>query len=487
VLTNTFESCALAPACWAAGHALLSLPVRSRGQPADRYLAALRGIVLDGEAALLVTEAKLAATLADADLGAPVVALEDLGRDGDPDPTPLAGEEIAFVQYSSGSTSEPKGCALSLRAIDAQLDQLDGGLGLGSGAQVAGWLPLSHDMGFFALMLPAFANGARTAIGPPERFVRSPGTWFEDMARFEATVSASPNFGFSLLARVAGVQPPAARLGPVRVFNGGERVQWTTITAVEEALGAHGLHRGTIAPAYGMAEATLCVTRTAPGKDAHPLWVDPSALAAGEVRTLRPGDEGALPLVSCGTPPEGTDVQIEGGADVGRIVVRTPSRATGYLGRPEETAVTFPDDRLVTNDLGTIQDGELYVIGRTDDVIVHGGRNVNARDAEELANAVPGVRPGTAVLVDVPGPDTTRLTMLAESTAEPDGLREVARALGAATFQAVGARLERCLFLASGTVPKTPSGKVQRHRARQLAHEPGAALIAEVVLWHDPG
>lgn len=482
VLTNTAEACALAPACWLAGHPLLSLPVPSRGQPFDAYLDLLRRIITDSRAAVLVVEGRLAAGLGQADIGVPVVAQEDLGRPGPFEATPLAADDIAFVQFSSGSTSSPKGCALALGAIDAHLDLVATHMGACTGCQMVCWVPLSHDMGFFGGMLPAFANGMTTAISTPERFIRSPRTWLEDMARFEADMSVSPNFGLTLLVRAVSRTPVEARVGDIQIMNGGERIQWETILRTEEVLGAHGLTRQQMAPGYGLAEATVIVSHTPRGHGgAHALWVDRAALAEGHVVDRDPGAEGALAVVGSGVPLGPVELSIRGDADVGRILMRTPTLATGYLDRPEETAAVFTADGLLTSDLGFMREGELYVVGRVDDVLVHGGRNVHARDVEEPANAVPGVRPGTAVLVDVEDGARTVLVMVVEAAPEAEGvLPELARELSEVTFRACGVHLERCVFMDKGTVPKTPSGKAQRFRARDLVRD-GGASVAEVV------
>jgi acyl-CoA synthetase (AMP-forming)/AMP-acid ligase II len=466
-----------------AGHPVHSLPSIGRGQPLGDYGTLLGRIVADGGARLLLADARTVHRLADAPLGCPVASIEGLATDGDFDVTPPASDDIAFVQYSSGSTSAPKGCALALRAIDAHLGHVIEAFEVDPTTTLVSWLPLSHDMGFFGGLLPAFTHDFSTVVTRPERFVRAPQSWLQDMVAFGATVTLTPNLGLALLARCGAAQAPAGALAGTRIICGGERISWTTVLAMEDTLRHVGLTRASIAPAYGMAEVTLCATHTPSTLDAHALWVDRHALNAGEVRRLEPGDDRALALVSCGVPIGDTEIAIEGPLDVGTITVRSRSRADGYIGRPRETARAFgADGRLHTSDRGFIHDGELYVVGRIDDVLVHGGRNLHASDAEELLGSVAGVRPQSAVLLDEPAQDTARLIVVAEPTVAPDELRTLAWEIAAATHRATGARIDRCVFVKRGAIPRTPSGKIQRFRARALLADPGAALVAEVRL-----
>lgn len=480
ILTNTLEGCALAPACWWSGSSLVSLPVPARGQALQAYLGGILRALRDARPVLLLVESRFGSLLGGVDFGVPVVPFEELPAGGDPELQPLDPEAEAFVQYSSGSTAAPKGCVLTQGAIDVHLGNMRE-LHATTGITGCSWLPLSHDMGLFGGLMPALTNGTAMLIGTPERFVRAPRTWFEDLVESAADFTVAPNFALALLIRAAAAGLPPGRASVQRIVCGGERVQWQTIIDLERAFGARGIDRGTVAPAYGLAEATLCLTHTPLPEPAHALHVDPAALAAGEVRECVPGDERAQAIVSCGVPVGGTEVLIEGEKPVGRVIARTPSRASGYIGAPDGVAAaTFSGEWLRTGDFGFLHDGELYVLGRLDDVIVLGGRNVNARDVEERANTVSGVRAGTAVLVDEPGSDTSRLVLLAESTLDTSAWPALARTLSEVTWQSVGARLDRCLFLDRGAVPKTPSGKVARMRARELLADPGAALLAEV-------
>jgi acyl-CoA synthetase (AMP-forming)/AMP-acid ligase II len=485
VLTNTPEACALVPACWMAGHPVHSLPSIGRGQPLSDYGALLGRIVADGGAQLLLADARTAHRLADAPLGCPVASVDGLATDGTLDLTPPARDDIAFVQYSSGSTSAPKGCALAFHAIDAHLEHVIEAFEVDAATTLVSWLPLSHDMGFFGSLLPAFTHDFSTVITRPERFVRAPQSWLEDMTDFGATATLTPNFGLALLARSGAAQagPAAGSLGRTRIICGGERISWATVLAMEEALGHVGLTRASLAPAYGMAEVTLCATHTPSAMQAHALWVDRDALNAGEVTCLAPAHERALALVSCGVPIGDTEIAIEGPGEIGTITIRSRSRAEGYLGRPDATARAFgADGRLYTSDRGFVRDGELYVVGRVDDVIVHGGRNLHARDAEELLGTVAGVRPQSAVLLDEPAEDTARLVVVAEPMVSAEELSTLARSLATATHRATGARIDRCVFVKRGAIPRTPSGKLQRFRARALLADPGTALVAEVRL-----
>ena len=249
-----------------------------------------------------------------------------------------------------------------------------------------------------------------------------------------------------------------------RLILGGERIDLAAVQGALEVLAPRGLDRGAITPAYGLAEATLAVTVAEPDR---PFSARPA-----------PGDGG--PVVSCGSPLPGFSVRIDRRSDetVGEICVRAPSLSTGYIGNPELTATRFRDGELRTGDLGFVTDGELHVVGRLDDLLVIGGRNVHARDVEAVLARDGRLRAGACAVVDLPGDGRrARFAAVAETTHQANDLEPLARDLAMTAMESAGLPIDECVLLPRGAFPKTPSGKPQRFRCREIASgEPAGAV-----------
>ncbi|MDP8942514.1 MAG: AMP-binding protein [Actinomycetota bacterium] len=483
VLTNTFDACAAIIGTWLAGGVLLSFPMMRRGMTPPEYIGQLRRLCAQAGTHSLLLEQRFVELLGNEDLGAPVRGLESLGADGRLEPTPPADDEPAFVQYSSGSTSDPKGCMLSMGAISEQERMIADRLEVDRADQGVSWLPLSHDMGLFGCVLLSWSTGMPLALSTPERFLRKPQTWMDDCADLGATMTGSPNFGLALAARWARRQPPRGRFPMRSVVLGSERIEQRTLDEAHEVLGPYGMTRETLTPAYGLAEATLGVTMKRLGEAPRTVTIDSESAYRGELRLRGPSESGGRPIVSCGPPMPGVSVRTSGPDEVGRICVNSPSLADGYLENPAATDERFVDGELVTEDLGFVRAGELYVLGRTDDVIPLGGRNIHARDVELEVEQCTGVRPGSSVLIDVPAGNGSRLVLVAEpASGASDHLGALAEQMSASAFRAAGARVAECVFIQPGRLPKTPSGKVQRFRTRTLVTDDDPAVLERLAL-----
>jgi acyl-CoA synthetase (AMP-forming)/AMP-acid ligase II len=311
-------------------------------------------------------------------------------------------------------------------------------------------------MGLFGCLLLSWTQGAPLALSRPERFLASPATWVEDLSAFGATLTAGPNFGLERLARSDGVGR-GCRPFPMRKWVvGGEPVEWDTLQSVARRLAPLGIELEAFSPAYGLAEATLAVTMVRPAEA-------PRARTVGE-RTV----------TSVGHPLRGVEVTLDGG----EIVVRSPSLASGYAGDPGLTAARLGGGRLRTGDTGILDDsGALYVTGRLDDMIAMGGRKIHAREIEATLARVGGVRPGACALVDADR-DRRRLVVLAEPARDATDLRGVARAAVDAVRTQHGIRVDDCWIVPGGTIPKTPSGKLQRYRCRELVERDELDVLA---------
>ncbi|HEV7495555.1 AMP-binding protein [Baekduia sp.] len=474
LLVNSLDACAAVLGIWMAGGVVVSLPLPARGMAPESYLAQLRLIVGRAEPTLLLTDRSLAGALGTADLSVPVLAIQDLRRNpAGFEPDLPATDETAFVQFSSGSTTEPKGCMLTPAAIARQLEALSVALAIDPERDIgAVWLPMSHDMGLFGCVLLTYWTGHRLVLGTPQRFLAHPLTWLDDIAAFGATVSALPAFALSLVARRAGAAP-IQRLTLEKLVLGGDRIDPRVIDeAVATFDGA--LSRTAMLPAYGLAEAVLAVTMSPVGRGPRTLIADGAALERGELVCLDRDDApGAVALCSCGPPVGEAEIRIDTPEPgrIGEIVVRGGSLASGYLRDAALTASHFGSDELRTGDFGVLVDGELYVLGRTDDLIPVAGRNVYARDLEDALADVEGVGRGRCAVVDVGGGGRPELVALVEGRRAEEAHRALANALSAAAVRRTGIALDACVFVAPGVLPKTPSGKLQRFRCRALARQ----------------
>ncbi|HET9102410.1 MAG TPA: AMP-binding protein [Solirubrobacteraceae bacterium] len=479
ILANSPQSCALVLGVWMLGGCVVSLPTRARSMDHQAYLRLIDGIIDQANPSLtLVPDPKLA--IAVSDNRARVYlhdAVVDLSDRSTPSwaITPVAppeGVADAFIQYSSGSTEAPKGCILSAEAIAAQLIRLSEALQIDAARDVGVfWLPLSHDMGFFGALMLAFAAGHRLVLGTPERFISRPITWLEDYATFAGTLSATPPFGLAVATRLAQQLPvPSFTFG--RLVVGAERVQADMLRSAAVAFGPTCLPWSALLPAYGLAEATLAVTMTPLGHGPEIRTVAGRSLGVGDVVPTDAGNDAAREIVSVGRPLRDITVTLADDArDVGELVVDSPSLMSGYVARPRRDSGVG----MATGDLGFCADGQVFVTGRADDMLVVGGRNVYAQDLEGALSQVAEVRLGMSVVVAER--EGYGLVLICELPRLHRAPHVVADEVRGAAVRAAGVAIRRCLFVKPGTLPKTPSGKVQRFLCQELLAAPPSGSI----------
>ncbi|MEV8379152.1 fatty acyl-AMP ligase [Kribbella sp. NPDC056861] len=360
----------------------------------------------------------------------------------------------AMIQYSSGSTGEPKGVLLTHANLISNCVVLGHHIGTEADRVGLSWLPPYHDMGLIGTIMLAVHGGWPLVMMTPEHFVQDPTRWLRAITEFEVTITVAPNFAFALCAEhVTDEEVVALDLSSLRqVFCGSEPVSAATLTAFRERFTPAGYDERSLIPCYGLAEATLFVT----GK------------AAGSEITLAPNGE----VVSCGTVAIGHELAVtdESGAplpdgEIGEIRVRGPNVATGYHGRPELTRRTFgADGWLRTGDLGCLRNGELFVTGRASDLMIVAGRNLYPQDVEEsvLRNHPPVRR---AVAFGIMTQDAEELVVMAEVRDVEDAARLVS-AITATVATLHGVRPADVVLLPAGAIPVTTSGKVRRNPAR---------------------
>ncbi|MFJ3162596.1 AMP-binding protein [Streptomyces kanasensis] len=482
VLTNTPDTVRGLLAIWLAGGAVASLPLPTRGQGREAYGEQLVALSARLDPTLLLVDEGLT-DMVPPKLGKelPVRGWSSLRGGGRVEPSPPGRDDVAFVQYSSGSTSTPKGCALTTRAIEQQLQIILHLTGGRPGADtVASWLPLSHDMGMFGCLLYSWAYDFDFVLSSPERFGMAPRTWFRDMAEYGATMTAGTSTAVYLAARAQGRGALPRELKLRAAVIGAERVDWDTLAAATEKFRPFGLSDTAFQPAYGMAEATLAVTGKPWAQAPRALAFDGPALVEGTVIEVAPDHPKAARLVSNGVTLPGVSVRAGSGGGIAEIQVSSPSLAVGYHADPERTAARFRDGWLHTGDLGFVRDDELYVLGRADDMLSVGGRKVYASEIESAVDSLRNVRKGCAALVDAGGSGTSRLVLMVEPQGNPKDFRPIAEEAASLAMEKAGVALAECLFLARGVLPKTPSGKIQRFRCRALLDEGRLAPVARV-------
>lgn len=483
LITNGADAVRGVVGIWFAGAAIASLPIPARGMTFESYLAQLKKLCASLDARWLLADSRLLAVVGDDhELGVELIDYASLmDADGAAPIDPPSLDDVIFIQFSSGTTGEPRGVELTGRAIEHQLSvgakhgRFDPERDFGGN-----WLPLSHDFGFFATFLALWYGGVSSFRSPPERFLQNPQSWLDDCARFNVTLTMAPAFALALATRADRLRPSNAKLSLRICTLGGERIDWSVLADAAEMLERRGSSLDVITPGYGLAEATVALTVA--DVDAPPSYVnvEAQALWEGEVRILDqdvPDGTAVRRVVSCGTPLDGIGVRIDQAS--GEIVVRGPTLASGYHRNPDATKARFRNGELWTSDLGFIENGELYVIGRTDDIVIVGGRNVHATDVEDAVGAERGVRTGNCAIVDVAGEGGTEIALVAELDGDGVDTRELSTRLRRTSVEAAGIAIDRFVFLPKGAFPKTPSGKAQRYRCRAIAQQP--AIATEVV------
>jgi acyl-CoA synthetase (AMP-forming)/AMP-acid ligase II len=410
--------------------------------------------------------------------------------------TPVAvdSDDIAYLQYTSGSTRTPAGVEISHRAVCTNVVQMIIAGGLDTKIRSVSWLPLYHDMGLLMIMFPALCGGYITLMSPLA-FVRRPHRWIKQLAAEAAlgrTFAAAPNFAYDLAAQ-RGLPPEGESLdlsNVVGLLNGSEPVTMGAIERFTEAFAPYGLPPTAIKPSYGMAEATLSVATIAPDARATAIHLDRKLLADGRAVVVTADAPQAVPQVSCGQVIIGQWAVIADGASgaelpdgrVGEIWLHGDNIGAGYWGRDRETELVFknklqsrlesashadgsPSDAfwLRTGDLGVYLDGELYITGRIKDLIIIDGRNHHPQDLEATIHAThPTLKPGRVAAFSVPSTDSEHLIIVVEHTT-PDDPTDTIRA---AIKRHHDLRVHQVLLTHPGTIQKTTSGKLARHPTR---------------------
>lgn len=453
------------------------------------YLDHCKHIAVASRAVLLITNRQIKAVLGRLHEYAPALRemllytdlVGDAGRFRDPG---LTADDPCFIQFTSGSTSKPKGVVVThgnlahnaWAVMREGLDSNDDDRGVS-------WLPLFHDMGLIGFVIAPIHHRVPVTFMSPMTFLKRPVTWLEILSKHRGTITYGPNFSYAITQkRVRDRDLEGLDLSCVRVAGcGAEPIQADTLRAFADRFAKVGFREDAFVPSYGMAEHTLAIafSKGVPTDRvrAETLWGE------GRAEPSPDGDPDGVEIVGCGRAFDRHGIRVvdaETGTvlperQVGEIEVSGPSVMQGYFDLPEKTRETLDEEGwLRTGDLGYLAEGSIYICGRKKDVIIVNGKNYYPQDIEWAGSEVPGVRAGNVVAFPghQPGLGREAVVVVAESK-ESEGRDQLALDIKAHIAKTTGLTVDEVMVVDAGTIPKTSSGKLQRAKARSL-YEQGA-------------
>jgi acyl-CoA synthetase (AMP-forming)/AMP-acid ligase II/alkylation response protein AidB-like acyl-CoA dehydrogenase/acyl carrier protein len=472
-----------------------------------RHMPRIDAILEDTQARLILTSeearAKIAPWLGERETRFQLLCSKEIDTAGaDTWRTPsLKRDTLALLQYTSGSTGAPRGVMVTHGNIMANEEMICKAFGHHCESSVSSWLPIFHDMGLIGNLLQPLYLGTSTVLMSPTCFLQKPVRWLWAVSRFRTRSTGAPNFAFDLCARsVTEEQKATLDLSCLEVlYSGSEPIDARVLDRFETAFRECGLHRGMLYCCYGMAEATLICTGGRPGVGPRYLQVDAEMLARGRGQPADVSTRRRHTLVSCGESVLGQDLRVvepssgtvlADGA-VGEIWLRGPHVTAGYWRKEAETADSYharladgDGPFLRTGDLGFLYKGELYVTGRIKDVIIIRGRNHYPQDIERTVEVChPGLQPGSCVAFAVTVEGTEQLALAVELRRAALKSLDSAAVIGAirsAVMEIHELSVCAVALLKPLTLPKTSSGKVQRHRTRSGFLE---GTLESVFIW----
>ncbi|MCB1911022.1 MAG: AMP-binding protein [Rhodocyclaceae bacterium] len=403
---------------------------------------------------------------------------------------PVLADDLALLQYTSGSTGDPKGVMLTHANLLANIRAWGQGVGLGSTDVAVSWLPLYHDMGLIGAWLGSVYHAYPLVLMSPLDFLARPERWLWAIHRHRGTVTAAPNFAFDLcVRRLAGQPLDGLDLSSWRfAASGAEPISPATLERFREAFGRYGLRPEALAPVYGLAECSVGLTVSPPGRGARIDAVGREALTRdGRADPATADATTALHFVSCGSALPGHELRVVDAAGsvlpervVGSLEFRGPSATRGYYRNPDATARLVHDGWLVSGDYAYLADGEVYFTGRAKDMIIRGGRNFYPYDLEHAVGELPGIRKGCVAVFGAADSQHggERLVVVAETRERDAAARQaLERGIVAAAADELGLPPDVVVLAPPHTVLKTSSGKIRRAAIRDawLAGRLGAA------------
>jgi len=456
-----------------------------------RNLSRLSAVVADAEATVALTNAKAMRSFQTkkiaSTLGLPWLIVEAIGTQvAAPWHTPaIMPSDIAFLQYTSGSTAAPNGVIVAHENLATNIEMMGRAFDNHVGTRCVSWLPVHHDMGLIGCVLMPLWQGLFTVIMPPTSFVQKPVRWLRAISKYQATFIVSPNFGYELCCRLTDTSDiPELDLSSVEVAcNGAEPVRAETLEKFCQLFEPAGFRRSSFFPCYGLAEATLYASGHHLGRDPG-IVIDKTSFELGKI-ILAEGGAGTQTVVSCGDPPIGQSIAIVDPFEprecppdeTGEIWLAGDHIAKGYWNNPDATTAVFnatlptrSGTFLRTGDLGFVRAGQLFVTGRLKDIIIVFGRNHYPQDIEATVEANAAIRAGNSVAFALASDGSEGLGIVAEIERNYLGgdLTGVAEAISEAVWEEHEVSVLQIAFVKPAALPKTSSGKLQRRHTRDL-------------------
>ena len=473
--------------CWLAGLASMVLPLPMRMGSLDAFVDSTRARILHGDAKLVLIDEMLAALYASVPGDPPLETLKSVmpGSVGVPsgerlELPPRDPERLVILQYTSGSTSEPKGVMIPDRVLRANLDASCEAAELGLDEVMVSWLPLYHDMGLVGFLSLPMTAGVQLVQAAPQDFMAKPGNWMQWISDWRGTATAGPNFAWVLATRALGRMEGLDLSSLTLALSGAEPVDPAAVEAFVAAAEPFGFAAGAVFPAFGMAEVAIGGAFPPRHRGMVLDCVDRQVLEReGIAKTLELADAEEdidvrrLPLLGKAVPglemkvvdPD-TYVELPE-RHVGELLLRGTSVTPGYYKRPSATTALFHDGWLCTGDLAYLVNGELVVCGRIKDVIIVGGRNVFPEDIERAVGLLDGVRAGNVIAFGVDG-YKGKETVVVVAEVRTDAPASVRQSIHHRTLDVCGLPPRDVILVKAGTLPKTSSGKLQRAKCREL-------------------
>ncbi|WP_084605628.1 AMP-binding protein [Psychromonas aquimarina] len=393
----------------------------------------------------------------------------------------IAEDDIAFIQYTSGSTADPKGVQLSHRNLLANIKAMGAATKLTSKDIFISWLPLYHDMGLIGAWLGMFYYAAHLVVMSPLEFLARPQRWLWAIHRYRATISAAPNFAYDLCVhRIAEEELKGLDLTTWRVScNGAEPVIPDTVRGFCKRFAEYGFNREAYWPVYGLAESSVGLAFPKPERTPYIQRIDRNHFTKqGRAVPVDASDKNALEFVSCGEALSAHELRVVDDMDIelpdrqqGHLQFKGASSTIGYYRSPEKTAELFHGEWLDTGDLAYFDEGQLYLTGRTKDIIIRAGRNIYPHEIEEAVGTIAGVRRGRVVAFGCSEAVTgkERLIVLVETRqTDPQKQQELRRQILNICADIVDLPPDEIVLAPANTVLKTSSGKLRRSACREL-------------------
>ena len=479
--------------CWLAGAASMVLPLPMRMASLDAFVESTRARIRHGEAKLVLIDDLLADFYAAVPGDPPIKPMASvLGGPGRPsaDRAELPAddpERLVILQYTSGSTSEPKGVMIPGRVLCANIDASCEAAQLTSAEVMVSWLPLYHDMGLVGFLSIPMLKGVQLVQAAPQDFMAHPGSWMQWISDWKGTATAGPNFAWVLATRALKRMKDIDLSTLTLALSGAEPVDPVAVEAFVAEASRFGFSAGSVFPAFGMAEVAIggafpprhrglvcdSVDRIVLERERIAKEVDP---ADDDVNVRR------LPLLGRAVPglemkvvdPE-TRLELPE-RHVGELLLRGTSVTPGYYKRPDATEAMFHEGWLCTGDLAYVLGGELVICGRIKDVIIVGGRNVFPEDIERAVGVIDGVRAGNVIAFGIDGYKGKETVIVVAEVKDVD-LDQVRSSIHHTALEVSGLPPRDIMLVKPGTLPKTSSGKLQRAKCRELYLDGGLELV----------